>query len=54
MGGLCFRKKNSRTVNRNSVKYLYDMNEHTFIDWDASNKVHRWRVYYLDDKPPEC
>ena len=28
----------SHTVNLNSVKDLYDMNEYTFIVWDASNK----------------
>ena len=30
------------------------MNDHTFIIWDANNKSNKWRVYYFDDKPPEC
>ena len=37
-----------------SVKDLYDMNDHTFIVWDINNKPNTWRVYYVDDKPPEC
>ena len=44
----------SHAVNLNSVKDLYDMNDHTFIVWDANNKSNTWRVYYFDDKPPEC
>ena len=28
----------SHAVNLNSVKDLYDMNDHTFIVWDANNK----------------
>ena len=38
----------------NSVKYLFDINEHPFIVWDANNKPDTWNVYYFDDKPPEC
>ena len=30
------------------------MNVHIFIVWDANNKSNIWRVYYFDDKPPEC
>ena len=30
------------------------MNDHTFIVWDTNNKSNTWRVYYSDDKPPEC
>ena len=44
----------SHTVNLNSVKYLFDINEHTFIVWDANNKSDTWKVYYFDDTPPEC
>ena len=32
----------SRAVNLNSVIDLYDMNEHRFNVWDASNKSHSW------------
>ena len=41
-------------VNLNSVKYLFDINEHIFIVWDANNKSDTWKVYYFDDKTPEC
>ena len=44
----------SHVVNLKYVKDLYDMNDHTFIVWDANNKSNTWRVYYFDDKPPEC
>ena len=44
----------SHAVNLNSVKDLYDMNDHTYIVWDANNISNTWRVYYFDDKPPEC
>ena len=37
----------SHAVNLNSVKDLYEMNEHTFIVWDVINKSHTWKVYYL-------
>ena len=47
-------KNCSHAVNQNFVKVLYDMNEHTFISLDASNKSHTWTVSYFDDKPPEC
>ena len=30
----------SHAVNLNSVKDLYDMNEHPFIIWDANDKFH--------------
>ena len=30
------------------------MNDHTFIVWDASNKSHTWKVYYIDNTPLEC
>ena len=30
------------------------MNDHTFIVCDASNKSYTWKVYYFDEKPPEC
>ena len=41
-------------VNLNSVKHLFDINEHIFIVWDANNKSDTWKVYYFDDKTPEC
>ena len=44
----------SHTVNLNSVKDLFVINEHTFILWDANNKSHTWKVYYFDDELPEC
>ena len=44
----------SHAVNLNSVKYLFDINEHIFIVWDANNKSDIWKVYYFDDKTPEC
>ena len=47
-------KNCSHAVNQNFVKVLYDMNEHTFISLEASNKSHTWTVYYFDDTPPEC
>ena len=43
----------SHAINLNSVKDLYDMNDHTFIVWDTSDKSYTWRVYYFDDKPSE-
>ena len=43
----------SHAINLNLVKDLYDMNEHTFIVWDANNKSHTWKVYYFDNKPTE-
>ena len=30
------------------------MNEHTFIVLDSSNTSHTWKVYYFEDKLPEC
>ena len=33
---------------------VYDVNEQTFIVWDAHNKYDKWKVYHFDDKPPEC
>ena len=44
----------SHAVNLNSVKDLHDMNDHTSIVWNANNKSNTWRVFYFDDKPPEC
>ena len=44
----------SHAVNLNSVKYLFNNNEHTFILWDANNKSDRWKEYYFDNNPPEC
>ena len=44
----------SHALNLNSVKDLYDMNDHTFIVCDASNKSNTWRFYYFHDKTPEC
>ena len=44
----------SCVVNLNPVKDLYDMNNHTFLVWDANNNSNTWRVYYFDDTPPEC
>ena len=41
-------------VNLNSVKDVFVINEHTFIVWDANNKSDACKVYYFDDKPPEC
>ena len=41
-------------VNLNSIKDLFDINDHTFIVWDANNNSDTWKVYYFDDKPPEC
>ena len=43
----------SHTVILNSVKVLFEINEHTFIVWDANNKLDTSKVYYLDDKPHE-
>ena len=42
----------SHAVNLNSVKVLFEINEHTFIVRDANNKSDTWKVYYFDDKPP--
>ena len=33
--------------------HTVNLNEHTFIIWDARNKSHTWKVYYFDDTPPE-
>ena len=44
----------THAVNLNSLKDLTDMNDHTFIVWDANNKSVTWKVIYFDDKPPEC
>ena len=41
-------------VNLNSIKDLFDINDHTFIVWDANNNSDTWKVYYFDDKQPEC
>ena len=43
----------SHAVNLNYVKDFFDINEHTFIVWDANNKLDTSKVYYLDDKPHE-
>ena len=49
------REKNYfHAVNLNSIKDLYDMNDHIFIVWDASNTSNTWRVISFDDKLPEC
>ena len=47
-----WEEKCSHAVNLNYVKGLYDINNHTFVVWDANNKSNTWRVYYSDDKPP--
>ena len=44
----------THAVNLNSLKDLTDMNDHTFIVWDANNNSNTWRVYYFDDKLPTC
>ena len=33
---------------------MFDINEYTFIVWDANGKSDTWKVYYFDNKPPEC
>ena len=44
----------SHAVNLNSIKYLFNINAHTFIVWDANNESDTWKVYYVDDKALEC
>ena len=43
----------SHAVNLNYVKDFFNINEHTFIVWDANNKFDMSKVYYFVDKSPE-
>ena len=51
---MCWDDNCSHVVNLNFVKDLYEINEHTFIVWDANNKSDTWKLYYFDDIHPQC